>query len=152
MGLSPPLLLIQLRDSIGDRAADVVGEISIEVIDLYLDVRGRVCVDRLRKVRRDSQDGDHVQVLVQRLRLGRRRIAHAKEVGLMDDLRHLLAARALIERHQRHRTAADRPRRERGDCEQRKGGEHRDRHISRLAQPDAQIFFANRPGRAHKCL
>ncbi len=68
----------------------------------------------------------------------------------MDDLRHLLAARALIERHQRHRAAADRPRRERVDEEQRQGGKHRDRHIGRLAQPDAYILFANRPDRAHK--
>ncbi len=68
----------------------------------------------------------------------------------MDDLRHLLAARALIERHQRHRAAANRPRREGVDEEQREGGEHRDRHIGRLAQPDAHILFANRPDRAYK--
>ena len=109
-----------------------------------------VCVWRRPRVKvgRDGHNGHQSWLLINALAWAGSRVAHTKKVGLMDDLSQLLAARALIQRHQRHRAATNRCPPAAHQQTAREGGKHMIATLVKAgSQPRRLDPFCRRPDR-----
>src|SRR6266567_3709344 len=149
-GTRLPLRLIVSDDGVRDGSPDIVGEIEIEVVDLYQERRSLVCLHAPGEIRRDGDDGSHVELPVEGRCLLRVRDADAKHLRVDDGLNDLRAGGATVEIDDGDGTATDRC------CTQvlhqqigerdKQGRDDQDPH----AEPDAQILFANLPHSVHE--
>src|SRR6266567_9154145 len=147
-GLS--LRLIVSDDGVRDGSPDIVGEIEIEVVDLYQERCSLMCLHAPGEIRRDGDNGSHVELPVEGLCLLGARDADAKHIRLDDGLNDLCADGAAVEIDDGDGIATNRC------CSQvlhqqigerdKQGRDDQDPH----AEPDAQILFANLPYSVHE--
>src|SRR6266568_8077677 len=96
-GAGPPLRLIVPGDGIWNGSPDIVGEIEIEVVDLYQERRSLVCLHAAGEILWDGDDGCYVELPVEgRCLLGARN-ADAKHIRIDDGLHNLCAGGAVVE-------------------------------------------------------
>src|SRR6266480_3781148 len=99
----------------------------------------------------NSDDCRHVNIVEQYLCLSGGGISNAKDISIVNNLRHLLPFYSLVQRDKRHGIA---PNGSRSQCIHQQESNRRNqggRYIGRLAQQDAYIFSENDPDCMKKC-
>src|SRR5258708_6666556 len=144
-GAGVPLRAVELGDSIRHRAADIVGKIQVQVIHGDIDGRVYMRIHAPREISRNGDNSRHVNMVEQYLRLRGRGISNAKDISIVNNLRHLLPFYPLVQRDKRHRVAPNGNRSQRIHQHESNRSQHRDRYIDRLAQTEEEIFSDKDP-------
>src|SRR6266705_4659691 len=108
-------------------------------------------IHALREIGGNSDDCRHVNIVEQYLCLSGGGISNAKDISIVNNLRHLLPFYSLVQRDKRHGIA---PNGSRSQCIYQQESNRRNqggRYIGRLAQQDAYIFSENDPDCMKKC-
>src|SRR5712691_1794540 len=96
-GATAALSMVKLRDGIRHRAADIVGKVEVEIVDSDIDGCITVSLNTLGKVGGNGDDGRCIDVVIQHFGLLWSCVGDTEHVGVVEDLHHLYAFRAMIQ-------------------------------------------------------
>ncbi len=139
---------IKPRDRGRQRAAQIVSEVQIEIVDLDSDGIWRVCNVLRIKISGNGDDRRDVKMTEHRLGIGWRGAPGDKRLRVLEGLCQALCLGARVEHDQCHRVTADRLRRDDNDHDEAHRGQHGRGDRTRPTEPDCDVLATDSQHRA----